>query len=91
MKEETKKISHKKKLYNDMPHQFEEDFILPELEDRKEKLQKIRQFHQPIRKEEIIEHSLKTEQQAKERIAARKQQRDLQYKEFLLKNARTIE
>ncbi len=45
MKEETKKISQKKKLYAEVQKDFEAEFVLPEIEERKERLQKIRQMH----------------------------------------------
>jgi len=57
MKKETKKIVRKSPLHAKLAEKFEESYIIPELQKRKEALSKIRNLHQPIRLTNIREHS----------------------------------
>lgn len=57
MIKETKKRVRKSPLHAKIEHSFEESYVMPELEKRKQVLSQIRNFHQPIRLTNIKEHS----------------------------------
>lgn len=56
--------------------------LLPELEQKKQKLESIRSFYQPIRREEISEHARKFDRDLREKIRQRKESRDQQLSEI---------
>lgn len=57
--EEYKAHLDKKPMFKEMEAKFKKGFVIPELEERKKKLQDIRNFHKPITKEDIMEHEQK--------------------------------
>jgi hypothetical protein len=64
----------KKPMFKDMEDKFKKGFVIPELEDRKKKLQDIRDFHKPIQKEDLLQHEQKVIKLAEERTQERKDQ-----------------
>ena len=50
--------------------------LLPEIEHKKQKLESIRSFYQPIRREEISQHAKKFDRQLKEKSEERKAARE---------------
>jgi len=57
--EEYKSHLSKKPLYKEIENKYKKGFIIPELEERKKKLQELRDFHKPLDMKEILEHERK--------------------------------
>jgi archaellin len=70
-KENLKKIE--KPLYKKIEKQYEQDYVIPELEKRKIELAKKRNFFQPINSEELEHHANKYEQARRQESAKRAQ------------------
>jgi len=76
-KEEYKKYLGKKPLYKEIEDNFKKGVLLPELNEKKRRLQEIRDFHKPIRIDELLEHEQKVkkaleEQEMKKKLAEAK-------------------
>ena len=52
-------------LYQKLKEEYEKNFVIPELEKKKQKLENIRSFHQPINKDELDEHAKLCEENLK--------------------------
>ena len=61
MQEETKKISKKPKLFIELEKKYTEEQIKEIERQRIEKLKEIKAQHQPVSKEDIINHARKYE------------------------------
>ena len=61
MQEETKKISKKPKLFIELEKKYTEEQIKEIERQRIEKLKEIKAQHQPVSKDDIINHSRKYE------------------------------
>lgn len=57
VKKETKKVVQRSPLHKKITQNFHQKHVIPELQKRKEILSQIRNFHKPIRLENIKEHS----------------------------------
>jgi len=60
-KEDYSAYLSKKPMYRQIQDNFKKAIVIPELEERKKKLQEIRDFHKPIYREDIIEHQQKVQ------------------------------
>jgi len=72
--EEYKAHLAKKPLFKELETKFKKGFVIPELEERKKKLQEIRDFHKPISKQELIEHEQKVQKVLEDRVQEKKEQ-----------------
>lgn len=70
MLQETKKVQ-KNPLFRQIETKYKEDED-SEIEKRKRHLQSLRELRAPLDHDEIVEHSKKTEELAKERLEVRK-------------------
>jgi len=57
--EDYKTYRYKKPLFKEIEDKFSKAVLMPELEERKKRLQEIRDFHKPINRAELIEHEQK--------------------------------
>lgn len=57
--EDYKTYRHKKPLFKEIEDKFSKAVLMPELEERKKRLQEIRDFHKPINRTDFIEHEQK--------------------------------
>lgn len=75
MVEETKKISKKQKLYIELERKFTDDNTREAERIRIEKLREIKMQHQPLNKDEIVNHARKYEDIIRQRKEELKQKR----------------
>jgi hypothetical protein len=71
-------------MYRKMEGSYASGMMLLELNEKKKILSEIRDFHKPIRKTEISNHSKKMELMVREKNIQRKKERDDKYVENLL-------
>lgn len=65
---ETKKRVRKSPMHSQIELEFKEKYIMPELEQRKQQLAQIRNFHQPIRLTNIKEHAEEKKELLKQKL-----------------------
>jgi len=72
--EEYKASLESKPLFKEIQKRYKKEQLLPELEEKKKKLQELRDFYKPMAREEILEHEKKVLKQLEEKNAERKEQ-----------------
>lgn len=68
MLSETRKRVRKSPLHSKIESEFENSYVIPELQKRKQVLSQIRNFHQPIRLDKIMQHSEEKKELLKEKL-----------------------
>lgn len=73
-KEDYQTYLGKKPLYRQIQDNFKKSIVIPQLEERKKKLQEIRDFHKPIYREDIAEHQQKVTKAFEDKMEMRRRE-----------------
>ena len=69
-------------MHEKLEKNYEQNFILPALEQKKMELEKIRNFYKPIPRSEIDEHEKNFLVQLKQKQDEKKMKREIEYKKL---------
>ena len=81
-KSDEKELAKKKYTHVEMEERYNKKVIMPSLERKKEELRKKREYFQPIRRKDLLEHERIYEQRLQMKLREKREKREKWYKDI---------